>query len=193
MSTKDRLLRGPAARVAVAAVAAAALGAGFGACGSGASGGDRGGGGRADSLRDATLNYARCMRANGVDMPDPKTDENGVTIESSGGGAGLDGGGVPSSRVLDAERKCRKHMDGVKPPQLSPEQSRQFRQQALAHARCMRENGVDFPDPQFSEDGGVLIDGRSGSGLDPTSPTFKRADEKCRDLAGTPGGAGGGS
>lgn len=33
------------------------------------------------------------------------------------------------------------------------------KEQALRHARCMRENGVpDFPDPKFNENGGTSLD-----------------------------------
>jgi hypothetical protein len=53
---------------------------------------------------------------------------------------------------------------------------------SLAFARCMRDNGVaDYPDPDPS--------GQPGAGhdsFDPDDPTFKAANEKCRDLL--PGG-----
>jgi hypothetical protein len=52
--------------------------------------------------------------------------------------------------------------------------------QALAFARCMRENGVpDFPDPD--------AEGRFSEGEhDPDDPALRAAQEACRDLA--PGG-----
>ena len=164
------------------------LAAGLGACGGG---GEGGGGGRSADSRDAAIAFARCMRANGVDMPDPRTDEHGVVIAEPGDGQGPGaGGGQPSRRFGVAERRCRRHLEDLEPPQLSPEQAREFRQQALAHARCMREHGVAFPDPSFSEDGGAVVDIGPGSGLDPDSPVFQRAQEQCRELAGGPGGAG---
>jgi len=168
---------------------ATALAAGVGACGGDAAAG--GGGDRAADLRDAGLNFARCMRENGIDMPDPKTDENGVIIAEPGDGQAMGAdGGAPSRRFRVAEEKCRKHLEDVKPPQLSPEQQREFRRQALAHARCMRANGVDFPDPTFSDDGGALVNIGPDSGIDPSSPTFQRAQQKCRDLMGGPMGGG---
>jgi hypothetical protein len=164
-------------------LAAAALAVALGACG-----GETGGASRASDLRDAGLKFARCMRENGIDMPDPKTDENGVMIAEGDEGMGLEGG-QPSSRFRAAEQKCRKHLENVKPPQLSPEQQKEFRQRALAHAECMRENGVNFPDPKFSDDGGAVVDIGPGSGIDPESPAFKRAQEECRELEGAPAGA----
>jgi hypothetical protein len=52
----------------------------------------------------------------------------------------------------------------------------------------MRDNGVDFPDPSFGEDGGVVVDIGPDSGIDPDSPAFKRAQEACQELMGRPGG-----
>ena len=173
---------------------ATVLATGVGACG-GDGGGGTGNADRAGELRESGLEFARCMRENGVDMPDPKTDENGVTIANGGAESMGVNGGRPSSRLRAAEEKCRKHLRDVKPPQMSAEQQKEFRQQALAHAKCMRDNGVDFPDPKFPEEGGALVDIGPGSGIDPSSPTFKRADEQCRELMGGPGGgrAGGAS
>jgi hypothetical protein len=50
----------------------------------------------------------------------------------------------------------------------------------LAYAECMRGEGIDFPDPQFSGDGeGGLFIGPD-SGIDPNDPDFQAADETCR-------------
>jgi hypothetical protein len=49
----------------------------------------------------------------------------------------------------------------------------------VEYATCMRKHGVPkFPDP--SADGSISIG--SGSGIDPQSPTFQRADATCRKL-----------
>ena len=46
----------------------------------------------------------------------------------------------------------------IKAPELSEEQQAEFKQAALANARCMREHGIDnFPDPAFDENGGAQI------------------------------------
>ena len=167
-------------------LAATALAAGAGACGGGARGE------AADSareMRDAALSYARCMREHGVDMPDPKTDENGVILETGGGDPNA-GGGATARRAGAADAACRKHLDDAKPPALSAEQEQEFKRQALRHAKCMRDNGVDFPDPSFGEDGGAVVDIGPDSGLNPSSPAFRRAQERCRTLMGGPGAGG---
>jgi hypothetical protein len=59
---------------------------------------------------------------------------------------------------------------------------------AVAYAECMRENGVpEFPDPVNGQ-----LQLQAGSGLDPDSPEFKRAQEACQDLAPAGAEAGGG-
>jgi hypothetical protein len=56
----------------------------------------------------------------------------------------------------------------------------------LAFAECMREHGIDFPDPQF--DGGAVMVG--GPGIDPEDPEFQAAQEACGELLpGRPGSA----
>ncbi|WP_253888390.1 hypothetical protein [Actinokineospora diospyrosa] len=51
-------------------------------------------------------------------------------------------------------------------------------EQSREMARCMRENGVpDFPDPD--ETGGIRIEADKDGGLNPESPEFKAAEQKC--------------
>ena len=59
---------------------------------------------------------------------------------------------------------------------------------ALAFAKCMRSSGVpNFPDPKAG--GGFLF--HTGAGVNPSSPTFKAAQTKCK--AFLPAGPGSGS
>jgi hypothetical protein len=70
---------------------------------------------------------------------------------------------------------------------MSDEDKAEFKQAALEHARCMRENGVpDFPDPQFDEKGGARI--QIGKGLEPESATFQQAQKACEKTMPRPGG-----
>ena len=50
----------------------------------------------------------------------------------------------------------------------------------LAYAQCMRENGVDMPDPESDADGGVQM--RLPEGVDPESDAFQRAEDECQPL-----------
>jgi hypothetical protein len=154
------------------------------ACGSD-DGGTAGAEDRQQQMQDAALAYAECMRDHGVDVPDPEVGE--------GGGIRMRGpsGGSPE-KMEEADKACQKHLDDVEPPELTEEQQKEFQDAALAHARCMREHGIDMPDPTFGEDGRAQVRinrGRGGNGVDPDDPKFREAEEACRDVA--PRGLGG--
>jgi hypothetical protein len=94
--------------------------------------------------------YAKCMRANGVDMPDPSG--NGVV-----GLPAMKAGSPEIKKVEAATEKCRDLLPagaGGEPQKPSPEDL----EKARALAKCFRENGMpDFPDPD-PETGAVPID-----------------------------------
>lgn len=79
-------------------------------------------------------------------------------------------------------------------PKASATNSPDPRQQSLHFVQCMRQHGVDLPDP--SADGSIRIggglNGSSGAGgpsqsgpggLDPSSPTFQAAQTACQKYA----------
>ncbi|MEV0645602.1 hypothetical protein AB0I28_10090 [Phytomonospora sp. NPDC050363] len=115
----------------------------------------------------AILDYAQCMRDNGVPMPDPEVNANGE------GSISLPEG-VDRATLDAAEEKCREFMpNGGEPPELDPEVLEQLR----AYSKCMREHGVDdFPDPEPK--GGIQYEAPPpGSDAD-----FTAAEEACGDL-----------
>jgi hypothetical protein len=139
-------------------------------------GASNGSGGDAESQREGALEFAECMRKHGIDHPDP--DENGmfeITPESQ---ARLD---PTSSEFREAAEACQKHLGEMgAPPKLSPEERERMQEQMLAFARCMREQGIDMPDPQFGDEGGAFSFQR-GSEADPSNPRFREAEEACRE------------
>jgi hypothetical protein len=143
-------------------------------------------------MQQAALDYAKCMREHGVDMPDPQFNSDGggggVAIQLGGPGAEID-----PDEMQAADEACKPIMEEIRaqfdPP--DPEQLERMKQEALEFAQCMREHGVDMPDPQFSEDGAMTIAvgggrlGEEGSGPDPIdTDKFEAASEAC----GGPGG-----
>lgn len=127
-------------------------------------------------VADAMRKYARCMREHGIDMPDPQISSNGkggiVRIGSAGGTAPAKG------KLEAAEKKCQPLMDGVVengPRKLDPAQEAKMHDQALAFAKCMRDHGVNMPDPQF-QSGGRVTQQLTGS---PDDPNFKKASDAC--------------
>jgi hypothetical protein len=122
-------------------------------------------------MQEAALKFARCMREHGVDVPDPKP----------GGGIQLAvPDGMAKTKVDAAQKACQKYMDAVKPPELSDEQQKQARDAALAFSRCMREHGIDFPDPQFGDKGEAKIHIDKSSGINPNDPKFQQAQKECQ-------------
>jgi hypothetical protein len=122
--------------------------------------------------RKAMLDYARCMRQHGVNMPDPQFDGGRVTMRAGSRDTNPD-----TMRVAD--KACAKYRDAAKPPELSDADKEKFKKAALANARCMRAHGIDFPDPTFDENGGAQIKLGRGTGVDPDSPKFKAAMKAC--------------
>jgi hypothetical protein len=136
----------------------------------------------------AALAFARCMRQHGVDMPDPEVDDQGrMTMRIGGPGA------KPDPRKLEAaQNACGTPFGGDGPGRLDP----RARDAMVDYARCMREHGVDMPDP--TDGGGLVIRKRAGQGKgdgpDPESPKFQAADRACvhhLNAIGKPGTSGG--
>jgi hypothetical protein len=131
--------------------------------------------------QEAMLAYVECMREHGIDMPDPEfTSDGGVIMRSVGGeddGPGLSGG-PGDTRWAEAHGDCE-HFFGAQVGEIDPEEVARSQEQALAFARCMREHGVDMPDPQFTADGGIsiMIGGPDGGPMD--ADVFQEAQTAC--------------
>jgi hypothetical protein len=159
-----------AAVLTTIALAVAACGEEAGAGGSGGSGGksDR------EDARNAALEFAQCMREHGVDMPDPQFDGRGIMQR----GPDED---TPRATLEKAENACKEIREAMEPSEPpSEEQQKEMKEAALAHARCMREHGIEnFPDPTFDADGGMQIRIGKGTGIDPDDEDFQKAQEAC--------------
>jgi hypothetical protein len=125
--------------------------------------------------RKAMLDLAACMRKNGVDMPDPQFSGGRVTQKMRK---------TNPDTLRAAEKACAKLQAKIKAPEMSDAQRAEFKQEALANARCMRSHGIDFPDPEFDPNGGARL--KLGGAVNPDSPKFQKAQEACRDTL--PGG-----
>jgi hypothetical protein len=131
-----------------------------------ATGTTRAGGGQDE--RQAALNYARCMRQHGINMPDPKFDAQGHSSMQNPPGVG------PGNPKYDAaEQTCQQYLPGGGAPEKPNPQEQQ---QMVQFARCMRQHGVDIPDPKPG--GGIDLD--ASKGANPDSPKFKAAERACQ-------------
>jgi hypothetical protein len=158
----------------------------------------------------AGLEFAKCMREHGVDVPDPQSGGDGFIMvspapgevaagESTAGGP-VDGQALPEE-FRAADEACRHFLDDLI-QDGGPRMDAEAQDRALAFAKCMREHGIDMPDPDFSGGGGgfsIQIGGGDGDGdgerIDPRSQVFQDAQKACGSLfgpEGSPGPAGGG-
>jgi hypothetical protein len=142
---------------------------------------------QAQPQKDA-LNYARCMRANGVpNFPDPNSG-SGFTFNP---GTGVD---RSSPAFNAAQAKCQKYMNagGGLAPGTQTHPSPQWLAKMVKAAQCMRRHGVpNFPDPTTTIPSPKILGGRGqisniegaifvfpGS-IDTQSPLFTRAAKAC--------------
>jgi hypothetical protein len=159
----------------------------FGLTACGANGGDDGiasaGGGSAKASasaspsqslnpQDRALKFAQCMRQNGVDMPDPGSDGR-IQIRANPGN---------QAKVQAAMKKCQHFMQGG--GRLGNPDDPKVRDQMVKFAQCMRQHGVDVPDPQPGQ--GLQFRVNKGS-----EAKLQAAQKACQQYA--PGGGAKGS
>lgn len=150
-------------RPAATALAALAL-AGLAACGGG------GTGTATAPADDPGVEFARCLRENGVDVADPAPGQP-VVIDGS----------VDQDALAAAQEACADLAPGagdgaagtVPLPDLDA---------LVALAQCMRSRGFDVPDPQQGPGGQVTQP--LGSDLDLGDPELVEAREECATEVG---------
>lgn len=139
-------------------------------------------GGEADSeeeLEEQALAFSQCMRENGVpDFPDPNVEDGRIQMRVGG----PDGeGSIDQGAMEKAMGEC----EDLAPRgggSFSEEDRQEMQDAVLAYAQCMRENGYDMPDPDFSGNGMFRME------AEPDDPAFRTAQEACEDeMPGRPG------
>nr|BFE50525.1 hypothetical protein GCM10017745_39520 [Saccharothrix mutabilis subsp. capreolus] len=125
--------------------------------------------------------FTKCMKENGVDL------DLGGTPDEEGKGSTQGSAGPADQRAQrEALEKCRAHLpDGGAPKPLGEEALRQARD----FAKCMREKGVDYPDPDPNKGGGEGVTPLP-EGLDVDDPATR---EKMADCSRQTGGVVSGS
>ncbi|MEU8593965.1 hypothetical protein AB0D07_09615 [Streptomyces globisporus] len=152
--------------LAAACALAAALALTATAC-SGDGGGTKGGGSASDSKKtkeDQALEHRKCLREQGLDIPEPKPGENGM-------GVTIDGGSMGKEKMEKAFKACEDKAVGGEPKEMTQAE----KDKAVAYARCMRQNGFDMPDPKF--DGGAMQAAPALKSKD--MKKFEKANKAC--------------
>lgn len=135
------------------------------------------------SDEEAILAFAACLRDEGLDVEDPTVDADGNLrpprprdIEE-----------LDRDMMRAAMETCSEYLENVAFG-LDSEDQTERQDQLLEYAACMRDNGYDMPDPDFSSTG---TPGQGGGGpfgaLDRDDPSFAAAQEACADIFGADG------
>jgi len=128
----------------------------------------------------ARVKFTQCMRDNGVDIPD---------------NPGQGGGGRPNidrTKLQAAAKACQKYQQAAV-GDISDAQRQEFQDAFAKFSACMRQNGVDIPDPGSGN--GPPAGG--GGQIDRSDPKVQAAIKACQDKLpqrgqGGPGGPPGG-
>ena len=121
------------------------------------------------SAEDSMLAYTACMRENGVETDDPQFDVNGDLVSKPTFDRGKE-----DETFRAASEACGDLLLALKPaldPALQAEQT----ENALRFAACMRDQGLDWPDP--APDGSKFAS--ADFKIDKVSPEFFAAFEVC--------------
>jgi hypothetical protein len=165
-----RIFAGPARLLGLGAIVASL---GLAACG-----GSGGSGAKASAATpaDNALKFSKCMREHGVaSFPDPEISGGNVKLQFK-----ATGGQVSPQTLEAAQRACQRYQ-APEQQNLTPQQKVEREEAGLKFAKCMREHGINLPNPTTSG-GGIRIKGGPGTGLDPSSPAFEAAQKACQGL-----------
>ena len=129
---------------------------------------------------EAVLAFTACLRDEGLDIDDPAVDGEGNLVAPSPHAVAAET--LDMAAVHSAFDVCRGFLDNVAFG-LSTEDLSEREDELLAFAVCMRENGYDMPDPDFSG-GGHSGAGPFGDAIDTDDPKFQTAVTSCDDIVG---------
>lgn len=142
------------------------------------------------AFTDWRIKFDACLKDQGVEVQSLQTSMNSGDSESDGGSgtgggetgaATLDMSGVDMDEFQKAYDSC---LDKVGEPPVDPNMPspEEMNEQMLAFAKCMRDAGYDFPDPEPVSGNGVAPAMRLGG--DDVDPAVM---EKCSSDAGMGG------
>jgi hypothetical protein len=156
------------------------------ASGSGSSA--EGGATKAGGMVEISAEDRQCLKEKGVELPEfkagegPQTFQKGETPE--GGPPGGFGGAQLSETNKKAFEECGVEMPefkggpaGAAGPNVN---SAAFKKQVREYVACVRENGYELAEPDFSGEGPIFDKAES------ESAAFKKASEQCQSLLGGP-------
>ncbi|MEV7187361.1 hypothetical protein [Kitasatospora sp. NPDC093102] len=134
-------------------------GKGSSAQGSGASG--------KDTKEDDGYKYRQCLRDNGVEVQEPEGNH----------AAGVQ---VRDEKVFKKAQEACKDLPGAA-KEMSQEEQAKALDEAVKFAKCMREQGIDMPDPEM-KDG--RLTSQVGGGANVSQDKMEKAQKACNEQNG---------
>jgi len=132
------------------------------------------------SDEEAVLGFTQCMRAEGIDLPDPSVDSDG-NLQLNLGRAAASIIGIDEELLNAAFLKCQEFLEGVTFG-FDAGDTAAFEDRLVGFASCMRGMGIDLPDPDFSAVGSDDLDQGPFGALDLEDPDFQAALDVCGDV-----------
>ncbi|MDJ0663179.1 MAG: hypothetical protein QNJ75_01385 [Acidimicrobiia bacterium] len=129
----------------------------------------------------AMLDFAQCLRDQGVEVGDPTMSADGSMqmppIEFVGSPDEDPEAAMAEMDAIFAE--CESHLEGIALTAADPGAGVAFEDALLEYAACMRDQGIDMPDPDLSGGGGVIDLGLSGPG---DQEEWEAAHKECQPI-----------
>ena len=134
-----------------------------------------------------------CLKEKGLELPGFKGGEGGPPGGGEGGMPKRGEGGPPGGFGAGGSEEMKKAFEecGVEKPEFKggpggaggkPDtNSAAFQKQVNEYVACVRENGYELGEPNFSGEGPVFEKSES------ESAEFKKASAQCQELLGGPG------
>ena len=141
------------------------------------------------SDEEAALEFAGCMRDEGIDFPDPTLAADGSVDFGFGPGSGPPPFDPDAPAFQDALDVCSPLVEGAS---FLPSDGDlvQLEDTLLEVAACLRDQGIDVDDPDLSQ-GLAGPEAIFGEGFDPEDPATADAIDACAAVFGGLPGPGG--
>ncbi|KOX20680.1 MULTISPECIES: hypothetical protein [unclassified Streptomyces] len=119
---------------------------------------------------DQALEHRKCLREQGLDVPEPEPGEEGV-------GLTIGGDGMSKEKMEKAFKACRDKGGAG----MGKELTQADKDKMIKYAQCMRKNGVDMPDPKFEGGGAVSAARPATQGAE--KEKFDEANKACESVS----------
>lgn len=124
--------------------------------------------GDAGKKADQALEHRKCLREQGLDVPEPKPGQDDRALSISGDG-------MTKEKMEKALKACA----GKGGPGSGKGPTQAEKDKMLKYAQCMRKNGFNMPDPKF--DGGMTSAQRIPEGTE--KEKFDKANKACESVS----------